>query len=127
MSNEKFRPYLTAKELTLILGALKSQSVPAIKLIRYLETFAIKIERGVISSALTLEPTMEEKLGLTSGDGPQAGLDPHILYTAWLANPAGRASLSPKQIQIIREHRYLNDLMTPEEESEYELSLMQVN
>lgn len=125
MAEQKFRPYFTASELQYIIACVKSSSSPNMALVRYLESFQIKIERGILSPSLQLQPTMEEKLGFTLGEGPQAGLDPKILYMSWLSNPAERAKLSPRQLEIIQEYRYSNDLMSPTEESEYELALMQ--
>lgn len=122
MSTEKFRPYLTAPELTKILSALKSQQPPPLGLIRYLETFAIKIERGVISSAVTLQPTIEQKLGIEP-ESQVLAESIQVLVTNYEMFPSERSKLSPRQLEAIQNYRFINDRMTPEEENSYVSSL----
>lgn len=128
MSNEKFRPYLTSADLQLILGSLK-QTCPDLArgLIRYLETFAIKIERGVVTPQLTLQPTIEQKLGLA--DSTDSGeISPERLYamtTAYEMFPDQRSKFSPRQLTAIQQYRFVNDRMTPDEEAKYVQSLQQ--
>mgnify|MGYP000857410362 CR=1 FL=1 len=128
MSNEKFRPYLTSQDLQLILGSLK-QTCPDLArgLIRYLETFAIKIERGVINPQLTLQPTIEQKLGLT-GPSDSDEISPERLYamaTAYEMFPDQRNKFSPRQLAAIQQYRFLHDRMTQIEEAQYVQSLQQ--
>jgi len=118
---QKFRPYFSAAELTLIIRTLKEAPAPALGLIRYLEGFAIKIERGVISPALKLEETMESRLGLVSTAGPGDQLENQS--TLWESYPESRAKFSPAQLESIQAYRYENNRMSPEEESEYERSI----
>lgn len=125
MSNEKFRPYLNAQELITILSALKSQPAPALGLIRYLETFAIKIERGVIAPAVTLQPTIEQKLGIEPESNIQTE-SVHALANRYESFPADRHKFSPRQLESIQNYRFLNDLMTPEEENSYVSSLPKI-
>lgn len=122
MSNEKFRPYLTGPELQLILAALKSQPSPPVGLIRYLETFAIKIERGVIAPAVTLQPTIEQKLGLIPEPAMPAD-SIQVLVTNYEMFPSERTKLSPRQLEAIQQYRFANDRMSEQEECDYVSSL----
>lgn len=129
MSNEKFRPYLTSSDLQTILGALKTQTPPALGLIRYLETFAIKIERGVVNPQLTLQPTIEQKLGLTAPTDSDE-ISPERLYamtTAYEMFPDQRSKFSPRQLAAIQQYRFLHDRMTQIEEAQYVQSLQQAS
>lgn len=125
MSTEKFRPYFSAAELTAVISALKFQAVPANRnLIRYLETFAIKIERGVVVPASTLAPTIEQKLGFAPAENnsiPEESLP--ALCTSYEMFPAERIRFSPRQLEAIQSYRFANDRMTEKEEREYVQSL----
>lgn len=120
--NEKFRPYLNAQELTTIISALKSQPSPPLGLIRYLETFAIKIERGVIAPAVTLQPSIAQKLGIEP-ESPVLAESIQVLVTNFEMFPSERHKLSPRQLEAIQQYRFANDRMTPEEENDYVSSL----
>ena len=125
-SEQKFRPYLSSSELLLIIRTLKSDSAPAIGLIRYLETFAIKIERGIISPQLRLQESLASRLGFESSpsSSPESGESPETLAMRWESMPSERHKFSPAQLATIQAWRYENDRMSPEEESAYETSLM---
>ena len=122
---QKFRPYFTASELTEVINCLKSKSTN-VALIRYLETFAIKINHGTIQPNLTLQPpkpTLEQSLGF--GPSPAESLNVPVVsketlqanaYQKYLNNPA---SCSPKEIELAIEYKYLQGLMSPEEEDAY--------
>ncbi len=120
----KFRPYFTAPELLAVIRALKFQSLPSnYGLIRYLETFAIKIERGVLEPSLTNKPSIEQRLGLVLA--PTASFESSIPALAANYNlfPDQRSRFSPPQLEAIQSHRFLNDMMSPEEEINYVQSL----
>ena len=113
----KYRPYLTPEELEHIISALKTNS-SNVSLIRYLEDFTFRIDRESIKPNLTLAPTMEEKLDLGSKMGqPSLHQLKVVAYTKWLINPSKCNSL---EIARVLMYRYENDLMSPEEETEYE-------
>ena len=118
---QKFRPYFSAAELTLIIRTLKEAPAPALGLIRYLEGFAIKIERGVISSSLTLQESMESRLGLSTSVPPEQTTE--NLVTLWESYPESRAKFTLPEIESIQAWRYENNRMSSEEESEYERSI----
>ncbi len=127
MSTHKFRPYFTGPELDYIISCLKSSSNPNIPLIQYLEGFKLKIDHGIVSASLLLKPTIEQKLGLDEETNHRqviAETTARNLYDIWSMNPDARAKMTPKQLQMIQEYRYTNDLMSPTEENEYELGLI---
>jgi hypothetical protein len=116
-ASQKFRPYFTADELTEIIVCLKSSpSTRRIQLAQYLEGFLIKINHGVISPAHTTRPSIEQKLGFTPIPASHH-LTGEAAYEKWLINPL---SATPKEIQEAQDWRYRNDLMSPDEEREYE-------
>lgn len=120
MSTQKFRPYFTSSELQEIISALKERPNPRrLTICRYLESFQIKIERGILSPAHILDPTQEEKLGFS--DSPSSESTAQIIgeaaYQKQLTQPS---KCSPKEIAAAMDWRYRNNLMSAEEEKEYE-------
>jgi hypothetical protein len=115
---QKFRPYFTAPELLEVIKALKeSPSYHTNKaLVRYLETYAVKIDRGIIEPALVKAPSMEARL---SGVNASAGATGEELYTKWETSPN---SCTPAELEKVHLFRYSADLMTPEEATEFEKS-----
>ena len=125
MAEQKFRPYFSPAELTEIIRCVKASSTNQ-SLLAYLEAFAIKIDRGVMSPQLTTNPpqSLESKLGLTGSSisalpGPVPPT-PAELYTIWKSNPE---YLSPPQLSIVHTYRWENGLMDNEESSRFEESM----
>lgn len=132
---EKFRPYFTAEELSEIILCLKTHPNPRrLTIVRYLESFLLKINHGVISSSHTLKPaeTVFSKLGFDEPEipsvKPAAGapgipishnLTGEAAYQKWLLDP-GKAT--PKEIAEAMDWMYRNNLMSKEQEQEYEQS-----
>lgn len=121
--NEKFRPYFTASELLTVIAALKSHTPYPAQLVRYLETFAIKIERGVVIPAHTVQPSIEQKLGLAAPDNPPTSVNLSVLVTNYEMFPADRHKLTPRQLEAVQQYRFENDRMSPQEERDYVSSL----
>jgi hypothetical protein len=128
---QKFRPYFSAPELLEIISALKQSPTPnRLPIIQYLETFNIKIERGIVDSALTLQPpslTLAQKIAgeTTSTTDAHPGPENNEItkltaYRLWLSSPT---SCSPKQLSLVNTYRFENDLMSSAEEEEYIASL----
>ena len=120
-SNQKVRPYFSSIELLEIIQALKEQNKSK-HLIHYLEGFAIKIERGILSPQLPIQPSIEDKLELgtrpTQLDlGDMLTKKKLAAYSKWKLFPS---SCSPNELAHAKLYRYENDLMDQEEESEYE-------
>ncbi len=120
----KFRPYFTSAELSEIISALKSQPTPArMPLIRYLEGFAIEIERGIRSPNHVPTPNKRqafiESLELEPNTGAVISAEQSNLqaYNKWVDHPT---RCTPQQIAKAMEYRYLNNLMSETEEREYE-------
>jgi hypothetical protein len=120
---QKYRPYFSAPELLLIIEALKEKSTPSrLALIKYLETFSIKIERGVLEPSITLDPSLEQKLGFIDRDTEGTfNLTEQELYEHW-RNPTIAKVMTARQIKHAMDYAYRNDLLTPTEEEEYERS-----
>lgn len=121
MATQKFRPYFTYSELQEIIAALKSQPTPTRQtLIRYLHSFIAQIDSGTRQPNHILQPTLPQRLELESADIPiPLQISGHAAYQKWLINPA---SATPHEIAAAQEYRYLNDLMSADEESAYEHS-----
>lgn len=124
---KKYRPYFSSEELSEIISALKeSPTISRIALIRYLETFAIKINSGLYQSNLTLAPTLEQKLGFK--ETPSDELNPArqssvrlAAYLKWAKDPS---SCTPIELIRSNEYRYENGIMSESEEHEFETKLM---
>jgi hypothetical protein len=118
---EKYRPYFTAEELSEIVLCLKSHPNPRrLTIVRYLEGFMLKINHGVISSSHTTLPTFEQKLGFTvpSTVVPiDHNLTGEAAYQKWLLDPA---KATPKEIAEAMDWMYRNNLMSAEQEKDYE-------
>lgn len=122
-TNQKFRPYFTSSELLEIISALKEQNKNR-NLIHYLEGFAIKIERGILEPSITIQPTIADKLELGSGPtGPTLGdvlkNKKYNSYHKWKLAPH---ACSANELAHAAMYRYENDLMSEEEERNYEKS-----
>ena len=110
----KYRPYFTASELGEVIRCVKlsSQNLP---LLRYLESYALKISHGVITESITLQPTLADSLEL---DSPDSSLESKRAkaYTKWHSSPE---ACTPIEIELTHLYRFENDLMSPEEETIY--------
>jgi len=108
----KYRPYFTASELEEVIRCVKVSS-QNIQLLRYLESYALKISHGVIAESITLQPTMIDSLEL---DSPTSPLDSSLeskrakAYAKWLSSPE---SCTPLEIELTHLYRFENDLMSP--------------
>ncbi len=119
LNSNKFRPYFTPAQLAEIIRCCKLASSD-IALLSYLESFNLKITRDVISPALQTKPSLESRLGLASSTS-MPEYSPAELHSIWLRDPN---FLTPKQLILVQQYRWENELMTPEEARSYEDSLM---
>lgn len=118
----KFRPSLSAAQIQYILDifdagpTVHTDSKMCDSVIRSLKVFKLKADHGIVtpSHVATGRASLESSLGFS--ENPDSIGD---LLVIWSTNPK---SLSPNQINMVQKHRYVNDLMTPEEEAEYEQS-----
>lgn len=109
--NLKFRPSLSLTEIQHILHHLPPTGNDALR--RKLEVFTIKAEHGIASPSHVAigKQSLESSLGF-SADDTMAQLLALYQTTPQL--------LSVTQLTRVQHHRYLNDLMSPEEEAQYE-------
>ena len=112
----KYRPSLSLSDMQFIYDTLLVQpaSPQQQSILASFNKLILKAKHGITtpSHVATGSPTIEASLGFSSED--------HTIETlmdAWNSNPS---ILSQSQIERIQHHRYLNDLMSPEEESQYE-------
>ena len=92
----KYRPYFTLPELRHLVVVL-TQTEPTSSLCRYLSRYLLDVESGYRTANHTGSPSLEDKLGFSD-------------------SPTRTKHESEQQ------YRYDNDLMSPQEEYEYEVS-----
>ena len=111
----KYRPSLSLAEIHTILSHL-----PAHESIirRKLEIFTLKAQHGITqaSHVATGRSSLEDSLGFAP---TSSGDDIETLINQYHINPR---TLSAAQLAKVNHHRYLNNLMTPEEEAAHEAS-----
>lgn len=121
-SIQKFRPYLTVQQLRYIVQLIEADNrseTEALKLrtAKELKLFLMKSDLGALTPAVVIaeKQSMTERLGLVD---PVS--DREEAYNLWSRNPM---LCTEQQIKQARLYRYENDLMSPEEEAEYENTL----
>lgn len=124
----KYRPYFTSEEMLEIISALKqSPSPPRLKIIQYLESFNLKITHGIIEPSHINKPSLAESLGFSDSSTPipirQISPDERreIAYHKWLHKPT---QCTPAELKDVNEYRYANHLLTPEEQTAFEASVI---
>lgn len=126
---QKFRPVLTADQISKILELAKTElplSVDAISLIATLSPFQAKILNQGITPAYTLAPARVKANSLESLGAASAAVDHNPNKEEYWAlcyerlQEYGAEHLSLNEIQAAREHMYLNDLMSADEMVEFE-------
>lgn len=104
----KFRPSLSLNEIQHIIASLGDGSPQSTAIIASLNKMVLKAKHGIITpSHATTTP--EESLGFTESI--------HTLLDIWQSNPT---LLTQSQLLVVQHHRYTHDMMTPQEEKEYE-------
>ena len=119
MSIQKFRPYLTIQQIRYIVQLIDSDNrseteALRLKTLRELKLFIAKSDIGAVAPSLvTVErKSMTEQLGFSSPAEQR-----EAAYKLWSANPQ---LCTEQQIQQATLYRYENNLMSPEEEAQYE-------
>lgn len=113
----KYRPSFTLDEIQTILSFIPP-SCGEIR--RKLEVFTLKAQHGITKPSHVALGTQSMAQSLGFSATPAA--DMTTLVDLYRHN---RSILSPVQLTKVLEHMYLNDLLSPEEQSLYEQSLMQ--
>lgn len=125
-AKQKYRPVLTAEQITYLLALCKESPVlssTCISCIHTLSVYQTKIDNLGITPAYTTSPrkSLVEKLGESSDLTLRSKEDVWATsYERYVADPA---SCSLATIQDAREHMYLHELMTPEEVVSFEQEL----
>lgn len=128
MAKDTFRPYLTRVELDSLLILLSSpaslSSTIHRNIYKKLKTLTLKIDEEIISAAYTTKKTpIEDSLGFSTTESKENFTKVvEQLYEEW-KTPETRIKLTLAEIQLVQDYRYRSDLMTPEEEAEYETNL----
>jgi hypothetical protein len=119
----KYRPSLPAAAIKHILALAKAEnpmSAESMQVISILAPFEAKIANNCITPAYTTiaKPSVEESLGMIETTETRSKEAIYAdSYYKWKENPT---SCSLLEIEQAQEHRYLNDMMTPEEEAAHE-------
>lgn len=119
---KKYRPVLSQAQIAHILSLCKTDlSQKSISIISTLAPFLAKIENDAVTEAYTQKPKESKltDLGFQSHT-PKEIVDAETLHTKYLLCGENISEFSLQEIQKIQEYRYTNDLMTPQEEVEYE-------
>lgn len=123
---KKYRPSLTAAQVSHILLLAKTESPiseDSFSLIATLAPFQAKIENDGIGAAYTVstKPKANSMESLVAIEPIMPGLSKERYWEAchdlYITNPT---ACNLQVIQAAQEHRYINDLMTPEEEKAHE-------
>lgn len=137
-STIKYRPVLTASQIQHILALAKKEnplSDASVSVIATLAPFQAKIENAGIKPAYIdapPRPDLLESLGGTRTPAEKMENPPKLAsppvskeerweqaYIKWSLNPS---ACTLQEIKDAQEHRYLHDLMSPEEVSSFEQS-----
>lgn len=121
--NQKFRPYFSGVELEEIITLFKEHPSPRrMGIIRYLETFLLKINHGMINVAHETKMTNVQKLGF---DPAMESLPSksEVMHSAWIKVTTNPSAATPREIELCMDYKYLNKLMSSEEEKEYERAM----
>lgn len=116
----KYRPSLSAPEIEHIISILERPEFEGNHLnyqcLVALRKFGLKAKYGIVSPSHVASgrATLEDSLGFGS---PEQDESIDVLLDVWKNNPS---ILTPAQWADVQKHRYLSDLMTPEEEAAYE-------
>ncbi len=131
---KKFRPVLSESQIIYLLSRCKEPSElnkkNAISCIASLAPFLAKIENaGIIPAYSVSTPeTLSDKLGYGSEPDFENSFSQEekdkILYLAWVNLGQDSSKFSLSDLKRIHAYRYLNELMTSDEESEYAHNLM---
>lgn len=119
MSNQKFRPAFSAPEIQYLIDLCNLDSRPetaemGFNIASRLKVFALKINLGITGPAFTSEPvrSLEEKLGMDMPEEKRLAA-----FQKWKLSPNLCTDLERK---LANTYRYENNLMTKEEEEQYE-------
>lgn len=116
---QKFRPYFTYSEMLETIAALRGKNSPAsLGIANYLETFIFKLRNNLVAPAITNKQSVADALELGDDTGAPRNMDfKRAAFDKYMDDPRKCSNLELENAQL---YRYENDLMTVEEEIEYE-------
>ena len=122
--NLKFRPSLTAGQIEHIIHILSTagENSPLNQsCLKALRMFSLKAQHGIVSpSHLALgRESLESSLGFSTSHTQVTTVE--LLYQVWQSHPS---TLTQHQLQQVQSYRYQNNLMSPEEEQDYDMKLL---
>lgn len=111
----KFRPSLSLVEINTLLSYIPPHES---SLRKKLEIFTLKAQHGITqaSHVTTGRATLADSLGFSSAT--TSAEDIETLLNVYALN---KKALSAAQLARVNQHRYVNDMMTPEEEAAHEI------
>jgi len=121
---KSYRPYFTLPELQEIITCLKSHPTPArLSLVRRLGFFISKIENEAVSQQYIYNPrpTLAQILELEESTPVNVEIIGEAAYQKHLSSPN---SCTPKEIAASMEYMYTHNLMSPQQEIEYEVAIL---
>ena len=123
-SKIKFRPSLTAGQIEHIIHILSTagENSPLNQsCLKSLRMFSLKAQHGIVSpSHLALgRESLESSLGFSTSHTQVTTVE--LLYRVWQSHPT---TLTPTQLQQVQSYRYQNNLMSPEEEQDYDMKIL---
>lgn len=121
---KSYRPYFTLPELQEIITCLKSHPTPArLSLVRRLGFFISKIENEAVSPQYIYNPrpTLAQILELEESTPENTEIIGEAAYQKHLSSPN---SCTPKEIAASMEYMYTHNLMSPQQEREYEVAIL---
>jgi len=134
----KYRPVLTSQQITHILSLCKSNlSDESVSVIASLSVFEHKIRNEVITPAYISapKPNLFDSMGLnplaeipsirSKESKENRELRKSALYSVWSKseNQSLRDEMTIEDLRLIQEYRYENNLMSKEEETQFEASM----
>jgi hypothetical protein len=119
---QKFRPYLSSQELEEIIRCLKVAPTIYPSLLRSMELLTLKVQKGLLSPALTIQPSPAAKLESSLGFSVPSSSPPtpEELFQTWSLSPS---SVTPAELSKVQQYRWEQSMMSPEEEAAYLSSL----
>lgn len=126
MKNAKFRPVLTSQQITHLISLCKKDlSNESLSCLSILLPFEHKISNSLITPAYTtqIKSSKIDELGFSTPT-TKTDLDVGSLHTKYLECGEDISQFSLTEIKAIQLYRYENDLMTPEQEKEYEAMVL---
>lgn len=124
----KYRPVLTATQIEHILALAKSESPisqDSMSLISTLSPFQAKIQNAGIAAAYTVSNkpkanSLEALGGVSSTSSISSSSKEEYWEMCYLKLQSNPTTCSLEEIKAANEHKYLNELMTPEEIKKFE-------